>query len=79
MRLVIYWPHDCNSDELDFADLKRSKQTGLSMNEVEQLKKEIEEIKQIIESKNNQVESKNSHIKRLEGIISNMKKQSTGI
>lgn len=48
------------------------------MNEVEQLKKEIEELKQIIESKNNQVESKNRHIKRLEGIISNMKKQSTG-
>ena len=47
------------------------------MNEVEQLKKEIEELKQIIESKNNQVESKNRHIKRLEGIISNMKKQST--
>ncbi len=45
------------------------------MNEVEQLKKEIEELKQIIESKNNQVESKNRHIKRLEGIISNMKKQ----
>ena len=44
------------------------------MNEVEQLKKEIEELKQIIESKNNQVESKNRHIKRLEGIISNMKK-----
>mgnify|MGYP003398067427 CR=1 FL=1 len=50
-------------------------ETGLSMNEVEQLKKEIEELKQIIESKNNQVESKNRHIKRLEGIISNMKKQ----
>ena len=45
------------------------------MNEVEQLKKEIEELKQIIESKNNQVESKNRHIIRLEGIISNMKKQ----
>ena len=45
------------------------------MNEIEQLKKEIEELKQIIESKNNQVESKNRHIKRLEGIISNMKKQ----
>ena len=45
------------------------------MNEIEQLKKEIEELKQIIESKNNQVESKNRHIKRLEWIISNMKKQ----
>ena len=37
--------------------------------------KEIEGLKLIIESKNNQVESKNKHIKRLERIISNMKKE----
>ena len=47
----------------------------LNMTEIEKLKKEIEDLKLIIESKNNQVESKNRHIKRLEGIISNMKKQ----
>ena len=44
------------------------------MNEIEKLKKEIEDLKLIIESKNNQVESKNKHIKRLERIISNIKK-----
>ena len=44
------------------------------MTEIEKLKKEIEDLKQIIESKNNQVESKNKHIKRLERIISNIKK-----
>ena len=44
------------------------------MTEIEKLKKEIEDLKLIIESKNNQVESKNKHIKRLERIISNMKK-----
>ena len=44
------------------------------MTEIEKLKKEIEDLKLIIESKNNQVESKNNHIKRLERIISNMKK-----
>ena len=44
------------------------------MSEIEKLKKEIEDLKLIIESKNNQVESKNKHIKRLERIISNMKK-----
>ena len=38
------------------------------------IEKEIEDLKLIIESKNNQVESKNKHIKRLERIISNMKK-----
>ena len=45
------------------------------MTEIEKLKKEIEDLKLIIESKNNQVESKNKHIKRLERIISNMKKR----
>ena len=45
------------------------------MTEIEKLKKEIEDLKLIIESKNNQVESKNKHIKRLERIISNMKKK----
>ena len=45
------------------------------MTEIEKLKKEIEDLKLIIESKNNQVESKNKHIKRLERIISNMKKE----
>ena len=45
------------------------------MNEIEKLKKEIEDLKLIIESKNNQVESKNKHIKRLERIISNIKKR----
>ena len=44
------------------------------MTEIEKLKKEIEDLKLIIESKNNQVESKNKHIKRLERIISNIKK-----
>ena len=44
------------------------------MTEIEKLKKEIEGLKLIIESKNNQVESKNKHIKRLERIISNIKK-----
>nr|CDL67185.1 unnamed protein product [uncultured bacterium] len=44
------------------------------MSEIEKLKKEIEDLKLIIESKNNQVESKNKHIKRLERIISNIKK-----
>ena len=44
------------------------------MTEIEKLKKEIEDLKLIIVSKNNQVESKNKHIKRLERIISNMKK-----
>ena len=39
------------------------------------IEKEIEDLKLIIESKNNQVESKNKHIKRLERIISNMKKE----
>ena len=34
-----------------------------------------EDLKLIIESKNNQVESKNKHIKRLERIISNIKKK----
>ena len=38
------------------------------MNEIEKLKKEIEDLKLIIESKNN-------HIKRLERIISNIKKE----
>ena len=47
----------------------------LDMNEIEKLKKEIEDLKLIIESKNNQVESKNKHIKRLERIISNIKKK----
>ena len=47
----------------------------LNMTEIEKLKKEIEDLKLIIESKNNQVESKNKHIKRLERIISNMKKE----
>jgi uncharacterized protein (DUF3084 family) len=45
------------------------------MTEIEKLKKEIEDLKLIIESKNNQVESKNKHIKRLEIIISNIKKE----
>ena len=45
------------------------------MSEIQKLKKEIEDLKLIIESKNNQVESKNKHIKRLERIISNMKKK----
>ena len=45
------------------------------MTEIEKLKKEIEDLKLIIESKNNQVESKNKHIKRLERIISNIKKE----
>ena len=44
------------------------------MTEIEKLKKEVEDLKLIIESKNNQVESKNKHIKRLERIISNIKK-----
>ena len=39
------------------------------------IEKEIEDLKLIIESKNNQVESKNKHIKRLERIISNIKKK----
>ena len=39
------------------------------------IEKEIEDLKLIIESKNNQVESKNKHIKRLERIISNIKKE----
>ena len=47
----------------------------LNMTEIEKLKKEIEDLKLIIESKNNQVESKNKHIKRLERIISNIKKE----
>ena len=46
-----------------------------NMTEIEKLKKEIEDLKLIIESKNNQVESKNKHIKRLERIISNIKKE----
>ena len=37
--------------------------------------KKLEDLKLIIESKNNQVESKNKHIKRLERIISNIKKK----
>ena len=37
--------------------------------------KKLEDLKLIIESKNNQVESKNKHIKRLERIISNIKKE----
>ena len=39
------------------------------------IEKEIEDLKLIIESKNNQVESKNKHIKRLERIISNIKRK----
>ena len=39
------------------------------------IEKEIEDLKLIIESKNNQVESKNKHIKRLERIISYIKKE----
>ena len=49
------------------------------MTEIEKLKKEIEDLKLIIESKNNQVESKNKHIKRLERIISNIKKRTIPI
>ena len=37
--------------------------------------KKLEDLKLIIESKNNQVESKNKHIKRLERIISNIKRK----
>ena len=46
------------------------------MTEIEKLKKEIEDLKLIIESKNNRkLNLKNKHIKRLERIISNIKKE----
>ena len=43
-----------------------------------ELERQIAELKAIIQSKDNQVESKNRHIKRLENIISNLKRQIHG-
>lgn len=43
-----------------------------------ELERQVAELKAIIQSKDNQVESKNRHIKRLENIISNLKRQING-